>query len=136
MSTEFEDAYVYGALRIVSEFVGQGQTIATLDADGRLVAKSVPGFQGTSVLTETMYDEFGRVSWASLPHEPEDISQGANTVAYDSLGRLTTLSGPTGLTTTYHQVDYLSATSVSASWFDDTDGAFAVIERAPRGNTC
>ncbi len=59
------------------------------DTRGRIVAETRAGFRAqTRVGQEYEYDGFGRLAKASRPHLAGDSTQGANTFAYDTIGRL------------------------------------------------
>jgi len=131
--SEFDNLDVWGALGVRADFVGVGESVTIVDADGRTVSTSRSGF-GTPVNTERAYDQLGRLSMESLPHEPEDVTQGTNQYHYNTLGRLDTIIGPTGLQSRFAQIDFLIASSSAASWFNQTDGAWAQVEQLPRGN--
>lgn len=136
-ASSFGDLTIFGAFNVYANFVGLDSSSTTYDAAGRVVAQSRSGFHSAPIHTERAYDEFGRLVLESLPHEAEDTSQGLNRYAYSGLGRLASVTAPTGLVTNYYHVDHLSALNAGSnadSWFDSTDGAFALVEQSPRGN--
>jgi RHS repeat-associated protein len=132
--SEFDGLDVWGALAVISDFDGKGTSRSVFDADGRVVQEMRSGFHGSEVRTERFYDQLGRLSLESLPHEADDASQGVTAYSYNGLGQLTSVIDPTGLATKYHQVDAVTVVGNAASWFAGTDGAFAIVEELPRGN--
>jgi YD repeat-containing protein len=87
----------------------------------------------------SIYDSLGRVTKASLPHLPGDISQGHVTKEYDGFGRLSVADLPDGNSVNYFYPNWFNANSVSAPWFasrpdEGVAAVTGVVVQKPRGN--
>jgi RHS repeat-associated protein len=132
---------IWPAIGVSSTFKGEGTSLKVLDAFGRPVQETTPGFSGTSggdVLTERLYDAFGNVTFSTLPHRPNDTSQGVVQYSYDAFKRLNVVTQPDGSTTSYFYPTRDTLLANLASWFGPTkDGPIAatsLIVEKPRGN--
>jgi RHS repeat-associated protein len=78
----------FGALTVTTETAGYGRTEVGVDAFGRTVRTATTGLLGEDVLTETLYDDAGRVARQSRPHAPGIVSQHYIQYDYDEASRL------------------------------------------------
>jgi RHS repeat-associated protein len=83
-----------GVMAIVTETAGFGRTEVAVDAFGRSVRQVETGLLGEQVLTETLYDDAGRVAQRSRPHLPGNRSQGVFRYDYDAASRLQRVTQP------------------------------------------
>ncbi len=78
----------HSVMAITTETAGHGRREVGIDAFGRPVRQVATGLLGEDVLTETLYDDAGRVSRQSRPHAPGVTSQGFVQYDYDLANRL------------------------------------------------
>jgi choice-of-anchor A domain-containing protein/RHS repeat-associated protein len=133
-TSDFENVPIYGAIATVATFRGEGMRETTFDAEGRVVASLAHGFEGTEVVSESLFDELGRLTFGSLPHERDDVSQGLVTNAYDPQGRLASVTYPDGLATRYAYPNRESILNTFAGWLDSPLAGDAVVVTLPRDN--
>ncbi|MFC7534589.1 RHS repeat-associated core domain-containing protein [Actinoplanes sp. GCM10030250] len=74
---------------------GGRTTVFRQDPYGRVTSRQWQDFAGATVLTETAYDEAGRVASAALPHKAGDPVV-SRRYEYDDLDRLVALANPDG----------------------------------------
>ena len=98
---------------------GGSETVRCFDKLARETRSAVRGFDGTWIRTDTEYDELGRVRRVSEPHyEHETVcaarvgkSRCWTTTDYDTLGRITTLTGPDGGATGFAHTGFSTTTT-------------------------
>jgi RHS repeat-associated protein len=133
-STDFADIKAWGAITVASQFSGEGFKATTYDAFGRPVQARTTGLDDTVVVSESLYDELGRLDVASLPHATGSATQGLRHYAYDTNGKLEAITDPDGSTTHVESVDPDNVLPPFADWFQDDDAVEATVVKLPRGN--
>jgi RHS repeat-associated protein len=130
----FEDFFVDGAIAVTRAFIGEGPRASIFDAFGRLVKTESPGPDGAVVVHEVDYDHLGRLVRSSVPHAPDNSSEGLTQYEYDPVGRLSKITQPDGNATEYFYTNVHASNSNYESAFDE-GGATLSLVKLPRGNT-
>ncbi|MBR6878309.1 MAG: VCBS repeat-containing protein [Bacteroidales bacterium] len=79
-----------------SKSSGEASQRSFYGSKGQLKSTLTYGIRGEKILTQTQYDQFGRVQKESLPYFEEDAVLWTN-YTYDDYGRLTTVAKPDGV---------------------------------------
>ena len=79
-----------------SKSSGEASQRSFYGSKGQLKSTLTYGIRGEKILTQTQYDQFGRVQMESLPYFEEDAVLWTN-YTYDDYGRLTTVAKPDGV---------------------------------------